>query len=58
MISELSYGESPPAKPEHGSEADYDHGGAPRFLPHWMRARWPVLTVAIAGLALAGRILR
>jgi Cd2+/Zn2+-exporting ATPase len=35
------------AKPSH------DHGAAPQFLPHWIQERWSVLTVAVAGLALA-----
>jgi Cd2+/Zn2+-exporting ATPase len=39
----------------HASEHDHehDHGGAPHFLPHWMQERWTVLTVTVAGLALA-----
>ncbi len=32
---------------------DRDHGFAPHFLSHWMRERWSVFTVAVAGSALA-----
>ncbi len=52
MIAEPPPAESPPAKLEP-SDSEHDHGDAPHFLPHWMQERWAVLTVAIAGLALA-----
>jgi len=32
--------------------ADHDYGFAPEFLPHWIRERWSVLTVGVAGIAL------
>ena len=35
------------------TEHDHDHGSAPQFLPHWMQERWTLLTVVVAGLALA-----
>jgi Cd2+/Zn2+-exporting ATPase len=34
------------------AHADHDHGFAPEFLPHWIRERWSVLTVGVAGIAL------
>jgi Cd2+/Zn2+-exporting ATPase len=54
MIAEPSPVESPPSKPEpRASEDDHDHGGAPHFLPHWMQDHWSVVTVTVAGVALA-----
>jgi hypothetical protein len=32
---------------------DPDHGFAPHFPPHWIQERWKMLTVAVAGSALA-----
>jgi Cd2+/Zn2+-exporting ATPase len=43
---------NPVPKTESNPDADHDHGGAPRFLPHWIQDRWPVLTVTVAGVAL------
>ena len=37
---------------EHAAEKAHDHGGAPRFLPHWIHERWTFLTVAAAGVFL------
>ncbi|MCB0114814.1 MAG: cadmium-translocating P-type ATPase [Caldilineaceae bacterium] len=34
-------------------EDGHDHGNAPGFLPHWMKERWTLLLVALAGLFLA-----
>jgi len=34
-------------------EPDHDHGFATSFLPHWMQEHWTVLTVTVAGVALA-----
>lgn len=34
------------------AHADHDYGFAPEFLPHWIRERWSVLTVGVAGIAL------
>ncbi len=31
----------------------HDHGGAPKFLPHWMQDRWTFLTVVAAGVFLS-----
>jgi Cd2+/Zn2+-exporting ATPase len=31
----------------------HDHGSVPAFLPHWMKERWALLLVALAGLFLA-----
>ncbi len=44
---------NPEREAEPGSKADHDHGGAPHFLPHWMQHHWSVLTVTVAGVALA-----
>lgn len=30
-------------------EEEHDHGSAPGFLPHWMKERWPLILVALAG---------
>ena len=40
------------SKPDSDTNADHDHGGAPQFLPHWIRDRWSALTVTVAGVAL------
>ncbi|MDT8306556.1 MAG: heavy metal translocating P-type ATPase [Anaerolineae bacterium] len=37
---------APPAPPAE----EPDHGAAPGFLPRWMRERWELLLVALAGL--------
>jgi Cd2+/Zn2+-exporting ATPase len=42
---------------EPGPGADHGHGGAPHFLPHWMQDHWSVLTVTVAGVALAAGFL-
>lgn len=39
-------------KSDPDANADHDHGGAPHFLPHWIRDRWSALTVTVAGMAL------
>jgi len=42
-----------PAQRSSGVEdPDHDHGFAPKFLPHAVRERWAILTVAVAGLTL------
>lgn len=38
-----------PLAPE---EAGHDHGSAPAFLPHWMKERWTLILVGLAGLFL------
>ena len=43
------------SKPDSDTNADHHHGGAPQFLPHWIRDRWSALTVTVAGVALITR---
>ncbi len=35
--------------PPPPDEEDHDHGSAPAFLPHWVRERWELLLVGLAG---------
>ncbi|MBE2182028.1 MAG: cadmium-translocating P-type ATPase [Anaerolineae bacterium] len=34
----------------HGHSHDHDHGSAPVFLPHWMKERWTLILVVLAGV--------
>lgn len=38
--------------PEFTSDNDHNHNAAPHFLPHWIKNRWSILTVTVAGAAL------
>jgi Cd2+/Zn2+-exporting ATPase len=50
----LSSEKAPPeAESAEAQKHDHDNGSAPGFLPHWIQDRWSVLTVAVAGIALA-----
>lgn len=40
---------------DHGRDSHdhHDHGGAPEWLPHWIRHHWTAVTIGGAGLSLA-----
>lgn len=43
----------PAVLPAQGEEqAGHDHGSAPAFLPHWLKERWTLTLVALAGIFL------
>ena len=46
LVLERADGQPAPEEDEH------DHGSAPVFLPHWMKERWTLILVGLAGLFL------
>ncbi|MCA9919962.1 MAG: cation-translocating P-type ATPase, partial [Anaerolineales bacterium] len=50
-LRQMGYQPTPrPEAPPDEREAYEDHGRAPSFLPQWMRERWGMILVALAGL--------
>ncbi len=51
-VRPIGWGDADRASDDAAAHEGHDHGSAPAFLPHWVRERWTLLLVGIAGVLL------